>query len=677
MKNDHAQLQRIIASPVVLEPASCGRSVPAKRARREKIGLFHTLRLGTLAWLPLLLVAASVVNSYGTDQRLQWVSQPSSGQIRLQLLADPGPIYTIEQSTNLTDWRPVLSGPLTNGVLQLADAVVPGVTCAFYRGRIGDATNSTPALQIKLDPSRMSIALLTPETGGSCALTNDAGVRVSFTVGPSNVLEAVPVVMTLVSNLTGLPETEAPPVAVQFEPDGYEFYGSGTLEILYPTNLTMPAMSSFSFANNGIELHLLPDLVETNRILIDITHFSGAGTAAWTRAGRQQMQARSGSQPMATLDAAVAAILAQERQAERDGGTSTTSASQWLQLADEFWRAALVRYGPQALTKCDDAAMLARDIAAIEKYLVRYARIQGYTKRYIEQLGAGTPAAWVCNCVQEAQEKCKAGDIPGGAQGLDQAEKLRSRLNVGMSQLGACVSDPAMTSLKALSEQAPCAQPWTGTLVFIETYLLTYDNDDSSFHEHNTHNSLYIYQASVVGSRQTYADDLGDMDYALQLVGTNKVAKVDTGNFKEKNGCQETRVSSDIGRVQTVAKPQSATLHLQIRKGIVDKFDLCFPNVAVEYQHEFRRTWNRSGVSGALCAYLHPLDDTESNTQTTTLSGYCFNSKLDPTQFGLNSTKAVTATADFVRDDPSKSTDPITRAHYTGGKRIQLFLVLK
>lgn len=231
----------------------------------------------------------------------------------LYLSGASGSNYVIEASTDLIQWSPLFSGTAINNQLLFTDTSAENDSARFYRARLG----VNKPFQVRPQPNINQVvsALISPDAGGSCSLTNQAGVRYTFEVGPSNVIDPVIVRMILVTNFTAFPDYEDLREAVQFEPEGYQFMGAGRLTIEFPTNVPYLKLSSFAYGTNGEQFHLVPDLVSTNKVTIPVVHFSGVGVSGWSSAERGQMYELYVEQVMDLLSSDVARALGQARQA--------------------------------------------------------------------------------------------------------------------------------------------------------------------------------------------------------------------------------------------------------------------------------------------------------------------------------------------------------------------------
>ncbi len=119
-----------------------------------------------------------------------------------------------------------------------------------------------------------------PETGGQLQITDANGVFYQLTVRSNLVTEPTAILMTIITNFTGMPLTNRYQAAVAFEPDGFEFRGAAELKIRFPEPLPMLEMVGYGSDGAGGDFHLRPREPETNDVTLAVTHFSGTSVSA-------------------------------------------------------------------------------------------------------------------------------------------------------------------------------------------------------------------------------------------------------------------------------------------------------------------------------------------------------------------------------------------------------------
>ena len=232
----------------------------------------------------LVILCMSGLRSQSADFRLSIAGVDSQRRPTLSMSGLTTGRYVLQASTNLSEWFSITSAPAGAEPLSFVHPEAAQLGTVFYRGLQQPA--DPPAIVPQVDSNFVAAGLITSSNGGTLALTNAAGVRYSFIVGPSNVIDTVAVRMQLVTNFSSFPYSNEMRTAILFEPSGFEFHGAGVLEILFPTNVPFLKISSFAFGADGQGVHLTPDVVTTNRVRIPVTHFSGVGTGLWAPADR-------------------------------------------------------------------------------------------------------------------------------------------------------------------------------------------------------------------------------------------------------------------------------------------------------------------------------------------------------------------------------------------------------
>jgi hypothetical protein len=373
--------------------------------------------------------------------------------------------YGIQASSNLLSWTEIASGTATNGALSHPLAEVLGRPATFYRG-VHLPDDPGPAVAPQIDRTRAAVGLITPESGGSLSLTDHDGTRFLFTVAPSNVVDSVPITMSLVTNFTAFPGGSSRRSAVVFSPDGFAFHGAGLLEIQYPGDLPSPKFSSYAFDGTGTTFHLVPDLVSSNRVRIPVTHFSGVGTAEWEPAGRAAVSVASLTDTRARFRNELGGILARERDNALRGNPPGTDVNAEVELRTrDYYENHLKPAFADADRDCALAKFLVREILGVARQSEMLGWPDGPGTGF---LGSETWKRWECNCLQEAQDACRQGTISDRTLvrtvlGLERQFELLGGDNLlascGLGALGEFVE-------AARAEAFPCLTDWIGVVTY-------------------------------------------------------------------------------------------------------------------------------------------------------------------------------------------------------------------
>lgn len=370
--------------------------------------------------------------------------------------------YALDASTNLTQWFRLTSASASAGPLVYLHQEAAQLGTVFYRGQqLPDVATIVP----QVDSNQVAVGMVTFAEGGSLALTNESGVRYTFSVAPSNVIEAVAIRMQLVTNFASFPYANESRTAVLFEPSGFEFHGSGLLEIEYPTNIPVPKVSSFAFNSQGTGFFLTPDIVTSNRIRIPVTHFSGVGSGLWSPSERTAATIANVENARDRAAHEIASIFAEERN-RIDRGEQPRPQSeitdQVLDLQKAQYDNVLKPLFPQAATDCALAQSLVPELLGMD----RTSQLMGITNGPADAfLGSPEFKSWSCNCIQEALNACTNGVIS------DQTlvEKLTGiERTFALSGLGSAFEECGLGSYQSFLDQAttkklPCVTDWFGS----------------------------------------------------------------------------------------------------------------------------------------------------------------------------------------------------------------------
>jgi hypothetical protein len=410
--------------------------------------------------------------AHGAEFTLSVVGVDSQRRPTLSLTGLTTGRYVLEASTNLSQWFSVTSAPAGIGPLSFVHGEAAQLGTVFYRGlQLPDVSAVVP----QVDSNRVAVGLITMESGGSLILTNESGVRYTFTVGPSNVMDTVAVRMQLVTNFTSFPYPNEMRTAVLFEPSGFEFHGAGLLEISFPTNLPFLKLSSFAFNGDGLGFHLTPDVVSTNRVRIPVTHFSGVGSGLWAASDRTAAVTTFIESTQDRMSQELAGILGRERDRQLLGEEPQTDlAAEIERRQQDYYDNYLKPFFTEAATDCALAQFLTRQVLGIERQSQLIGLENGPASPF---LGSATSKAWTCNCLKEAIKACEEGKISDKTlvQTLLGAER-QSQLLGGGSALEGCGLGSLDTFMEqALNKKLPCVPEWFGVMSYSDGGSRTWD----------------------------------------------------------------------------------------------------------------------------------------------------------------------------------------------------------
>ena len=202
-----------------------------------------------------------------------------SNQVRLTLVGDPGQSYAIESSTDFSQWSVAFVGSAEDGKLEL-EADVDNLTNVFYRARL-DAGIPEPFDITNSFETNFTIGTFATIDGLKRTLYAADGTAFVLQVPTNTVPESMPVTMTLVTNITGLPFSGPLLGAVRIEFDDEQLIGSATLTISF-TNIDRRKVISFLTELDGSALTLTPDRVGKTNVMIPVTRAGIYGSVLGT-----------------------------------------------------------------------------------------------------------------------------------------------------------------------------------------------------------------------------------------------------------------------------------------------------------------------------------------------------------------------------------------------------------
>ncbi len=253
-------------------PAAHFSSLAARCVKRKFPSV--ALAMGALAMVSL--------GRLGAAQPMLEVVGLTNGNVTLRLRGDVGASYRLEGSTDFARWFEVDSGVAVNGLLTFQPVNTAGAPWAFYRGVSASAAAVYPNVTPAADPNLFVEGVVTPEAGGEARLETQAAVVFTLTIPTNGVAESTAISLTLITNVTGVPAAKGFLAAVRLEPEGLPLTAPVLLQIDFPTNIPSSQIASYTFNNDGTDLHLTPDLVSSNRVRIWVTQLRSYGCGVFT-----------------------------------------------------------------------------------------------------------------------------------------------------------------------------------------------------------------------------------------------------------------------------------------------------------------------------------------------------------------------------------------------------------
>jgi hypothetical protein len=424
----------------------------------------------------------------------------SNNAFELSLTGDLDAPYSIEASSNLSNWFLVSTGIATNGLLTIHHDAASNYPALFYRGK--GTNGSLPPLTVGLKTdTNFSVSTLVSLDGGSGVLFSPSGTRFTLNLPSNSIPDAQIITMTLVTNITGLPFARGTLGAIVIEPADLFFWGAASLEITFPTNTDRREVISFFCHGDGSSFQLTPDRVSTNRVVIGVTHAGTFGSSLATTqelanaasiatgtgqpsglalaAGRRGIgrhgpvppdcfpeEQLAANQARAEIDDAraqteirVAALLGAERHRELVGESDDSSAvlAQVAAILCEFYNNQIAPRWPAGTNNCALAEVLTLNTLGLE----RMRQLLGADPNDTCTAMSNIPfCAIYKNCLEEIRQCCANGmrgpQKVAAVFGLERQDQL-----LGLD----CISQAEAQEVIDLCS----SNVWTGTFSMVET----------------------------------------------------------------------------------------------------------------------------------------------------------------------------------------------------------------
>jgi hypothetical protein len=195
-------------------------------------------------------------------------------------------------------------------------AIIPGnkATAPKALQYIFEVPSDPISVTVTLENENKAEALI-PVSGGSLNVTGADGTVFRLDI-PAGALAADTFIrMIPVSKVDGIPfGTQT--YTVQLEPEGQQLYDFGTLTITPPQPLPIDQQIFFGYQGLGENLVLVPPVLDSQDIKLQILHFSGYGVSRGFLADTEPSRARIGGDAESRLSSAVAEQLARMRQSD-------------------------------------------------------------------------------------------------------------------------------------------------------------------------------------------------------------------------------------------------------------------------------------------------------------------------------------------------------------------------
>lgn len=182
-------------------------------------------------------------------------------------------------------------------------------SCGGSSGGNADEFGGTPNpvnVIVKTDDSRAVSKDITAE-GGTVTASAADGTKFTLTLAKDSLFSEQSITLIPVSSIDGLPLSGGLTAAVQLQPEGLMLMSPATLTIEPDKPMPADELTAFGYRGKGDDLYLTPHELDSTRITMDVTHFSGNGIGLGTDADRSTQQGHPPVSPgdkLRQLDAA-------------------------------------------------------------------------------------------------------------------------------------------------------------------------------------------------------------------------------------------------------------------------------------------------------------------------------------------------------------------------------------
>ncbi len=173
------------------------------------------------------------------------------------------------------------------------------------------------AISTTLDSSNQGELLFTPD-GGTLSVTGSDGTVFTLDVPSGALVVDTFIRMIPVSRVEGMP-FGSESYAVQFEPEGLQFFDYATLTIDPVADIPIDQQIFFGYDGSGENLALALPVVDSSEIKILLDHFSGYGVNKGFLADIEPVRQRIGGSVEARIQSAIAEKIHANRQSALQG----------------------------------------------------------------------------------------------------------------------------------------------------------------------------------------------------------------------------------------------------------------------------------------------------------------------------------------------------------------------
>ncbi len=422
------------------------------------------------------------------------IQAPSASGVTRVTAVGSGANFNLEGSLDLAHWYQLLFSSPVAGSAQFLHTNTEPVAAWFYRV-VAAPIPAAPQPVAASDPLYTAAALVTPAAGGSIDLQDRNGVLYHFQISSNQVYEPVAVQMSVITNFTGFPDHDGFRAAVAFSPDGYDFRGQGELTITFPSAPPADLMLAYSADAGGALFRLRPSTAASNQVIIPITHFSTAGTAAFStpKIPSADQALRSTRDARNLADDQAARLIRAARDKYVDGLITRDDFAQRVQThlldaLDQYYLSGVAPLLGAALADCDVGSVVMR---RFDQLSASWAQITGRPRSQspYEESAIAMARRARCNCAHLWLQRCEQ-DPNASNENILAAlsnDLIESSLITGRGDAQGCDLGSDAEIMQKFASSA-CARVWEGqiTLTRVTTVNQTISGSSSLTGSENT-----------------------------------------------------------------------------------------------------------------------------------------------------------------------------------------------
>lgn len=244
-------------------------------------------------WLGLFVFGLVWSTSFGWGASRLGGLGVTNGVVSIRLEGEAGRSYRLETSGDLKFWEAVETRQSIGQPLIFQDPLHGAARATFYRAvEVTGVAAAYGRVTAQADEGLAMSGLASPDLETPLELRGLDDVSYALILPTNAVVDTVVVRMTVLTNVVGSGGVNGFLAGVRLEPQGLVLSSPAFLEIRFPADRPVPVslVASYSFENDGSLQHLVPDLVQTNRVRIPVTSLRSYACGVFTGAEFQALE---------------------------------------------------------------------------------------------------------------------------------------------------------------------------------------------------------------------------------------------------------------------------------------------------------------------------------------------------------------------------------------------------